>query len=162
MTLSAEFIERFWPKVEKTADCWLWTAGKVDGYGRVSMGHGISPARAHCISYLLLVGPIPDGRELDHVCSNRACVNPDHLEAVTHTENVRRAAARKTHCPSGHEYTPENTYVVPSTGYRRCRLCKAEVERNNYQRNRAKRLAQRRRYYRENPDKWRNPDGSWR
>lgn len=86
--------ERFWPKVERVEDgCWLWTASLTgDGYGRISLGGKFGPmGLAHRVAYELLVGPIPEGLELDHLCRVRRCVNPEHLEPVTHAENVRRA-----------------------------------------------------------------------
>ncbi|WP_411732175.1 HNH endonuclease signature motif containing protein [Paeniglutamicibacter sp.] len=79
--------EYFWAKVRKTNSCWVWTAAKVKGYGK------FQKHRAHRWSYEHLVGPIPEGLTLDHLCRNRACVNPEHLEPVTVEENVRRAAA---------------------------------------------------------------------
>jgi hypothetical protein len=81
---------RFWAKVNKTGDCWLWTAGlDKDGYGRFR----VSPtrlAKAHRFAYEVSVGPIPDGLEIDHLCFVRSCVRPQHLEAVTHDENLAR------------------------------------------------------------------------
>jgi hypothetical protein len=87
---------------------------------------------AHRVAYLALVGPIPEGKELDHRCRNRACVRPECLELVTHAENVRRGLAgatcrarglAKTHCPAKHPYSGPNLYVTP-TGERVCRECK--------------------------------------
>jgi hypothetical protein len=84
---------------------------------------------AHRFAYEWLVGPIPEGMELDHLCRNRGCVFPPHLEPVTHRENCLRAPGVasenvvKTHCPQGHEYTPENTRIIPSTGGRLCKSC---------------------------------------
>jgi hypothetical protein len=82
-----------------------------------------------------LVGPVPDGLELDHLCRNPGCVNPDHLEPVTHKENMLRGFnpsatnARKTHCHKGHFFDAENTYIA-TTGARRCRTCLRELQRN--------------------------------
>ena len=83
--------------------------------------------QAHRVVYEALVGPIPDGLWIDHLCRNRSCVNPDHLEPVTPKENIRRGVKSKrnwTACPKGHTYTPDNTYWRP-TGQRRCRDCGA-------------------------------------
>lgn len=107
-------LERFWEKVEKTDSCWLWTAAlSQDGYGLFRDGRSQS---AHRWLYKQLVGEIPDGLQLDHLCRVRNCVNPAHLEPVTLAENARRG--RLTHCKRGHELTPENTYVQ-----RACKLC---------------------------------------
>lgn len=121
-------LARFWVRVEKGDGCWLWHGTRCDGYGHFR-GHGKSRG-AHRIAYELLIGPVPEGLELDHLCRNRGCVNPAHLEPVTHEENWRRGQsfsavnAQKTHCPHGHEYTPENTYRSAShPRSRRCRQC---------------------------------------
>lgn len=115
---------------EPTTGCWLWT-GATSRYGFVG-GQGRN-VLAHRAVYELLVGPIPDGLELDHLCRNKLCVSPWHLEPVTHRENLRRRAphrtvgewqTEKTHCPQGHEYTDENTYLRPEGRGRDCRLCR--------------------------------------
>jgi len=122
--------ERFWAKVDKTGDCWLWTASKYhDGYGQFRVGD--RPRRAHRVAYELVRGPIPDGLVLDHLCRVHACVNPDHLEPVTDKVNIARGRAReaslarrnaKTHCVNGHELTDQNIYIRRN-GLRECRTC---------------------------------------
>lgn len=99
--------------------CWIWN-GYVseDGYGR------LGKIVAHRMVYEERVGPVPDGLELDHLCRQRDCVNPAHLEPVTHAENIRRGVwTLRSHCRQGHEFTPENTYVDPH-GQRFCRTCR--------------------------------------
>lgn len=119
-------VERLMEKVSKDteSDCWNWT-GCVDrdGYGQVrSDAPGWPMVKAHRASYQLHCGPIPDGLVLDHLCRNRRCVNPNHLEPVTNRENMLRATALITHCVKGHEYTPENTGRDRNGRY--CRICK--------------------------------------
>lgn len=121
---------------EPNSGCWLWF-GPVNnqGYGDIGFydeAAGKSIRRlAHRLSYELHEGPIPKGLELDHKCRVACCVNPKHLEPVTHQENCRRGtcgsinAARnlaKTHCPHGHEFTESNT-MIRKNGWRRCRAC---------------------------------------
>lgn len=118
---------RFWEKISVSADgCWNWTASLDDcGYGKYAIGGG-RWRRAHRISF----GDVPEGLELDHLCRNRACCNPSHLEAVTHRTNMSRADwsnnfnRKKTHCKGGHEFSATNTYI-DKHGFRHCRKCRA-------------------------------------
>jgi hypothetical protein len=107
--------------------CWEWIGWKNSkGYGQMSIKQKKKPA--HRVVYELLVGPIPDGLQLDHLCRNHGCVRPDHLEPVTPRENLIRGNTKaaenvaKTHCPKGHPYDDANT-VVTTKGYRKCREC---------------------------------------
>lgn len=136
--------------------CWRWL-GYVDpnGYGRKNLRkhEGGGYVYAHRWSYEQMVGPIPEGLTIDHLCRNRGCVNPEHLEPVTRGENVLRGegpaaqAARKTHCPKGHAYEGENLYVNPNTGHRMCVTCQRNDE------NRAERNARVQDWRRRNPEK---------
>lgn len=122
--------ERFWLGVEKTDTCWLWRK-RIDGggYGRFSCGGRY--VSAHRWSYERLIGPIPFGLHLDHLCRTRACVNPAHLEPVTLRENNLRGNglggtnARKTMCSRGHPLTPDNLVRcdLAKYGVRKCRTC---------------------------------------
>lgn len=82
--------ERFWSKVDKSGDCWLWTAGISGGTGYANFHWLGRTQSAHRVSYMLAVGPVPEGMTLDHLCRVRHCVNPSHLEPVTLAENIRR------------------------------------------------------------------------
>lgn len=130
---------RFWEKVNKTNTCWLWNA-VLDkrGYGLFNpSGHRVF---AHRFAYELLVGTIPDGLEPDHLCRIPACVRPEHIELVTHRENVLRGIAvtslnaKKTHCPQGHKYDMLNTYRRPIGGGRACKECNRIRGRQHYAR----------------------------
>ena len=139
--------DRFWNKVEKSDNCWNWTAGKRDGYGRFSLNGKL--VNAHRYSYELLVEPINNNMQIDHLCRNRSCVRPDHLEPVTQYENFSRglgtinatnAAAElklsKNECKNGHLYTEDNTYFYKNgkRKFRRCRECKKKSDYDQYHR----------------------------
>ncbi len=85
--------QRFWAKVSKTDECWLWTGSKNDGYGKFRPVANQRPVLAHRYAYELLVGPIPRDLTLDHLCRVHSCVNPEHLEPVTRRENILRGKA---------------------------------------------------------------------
>jgi HNH endonuclease len=119
-------VERFMAKVNITDDHWLWTAALQKGYGVFDSDEW--PTReANRISYMIHVGNIPEGFEIDHLCRTPACVNPAHLEPVTHAENMRRVRLAKTHCIHGHEYNEQNTYWHRSQRF--CRTCQREGQR---------------------------------
>jgi hypothetical protein len=123
--------ERFWSKVDKRGEHWLWLAALTPaGYGLFWLDGKYRCA--HRVAYELDVGPIAEGLELDHLCRTPACVKPDHLEPVTPQVNQLRGIglggtnARKTHCPAGHPYDEANTYLfrTPRGGLgRQCRTC---------------------------------------
>lgn len=130
------FLQRFYEKVNKLGPipehrpdlgpCWIWLAHMNKGYGIIGM-RGINYF-AHRIAFTLDNETIPDGMTLDHLCKNRACVNPSHLEPVTIKINVLRGESgpainsRKTMCDHGHEFTPENTRITAHG--RECKKCK--------------------------------------
>lgn len=125
--MKSDAEERFFGFVDKTNGCWEWRGSVWKGYGKFWFNGRM--VKAHRFSYSLVHGDIEG--VLDHLCRNRACVNPDHLEDVSNKENCMRGEAptainaRKTHCPRGHEYNEENTYVRP-TGSRECKVCRNE------------------------------------
>ena len=124
--LEATPEELFWAKVNKTETCWLWTASLGDkGYGRFRTGN--REYKAHRWAYLNLVGPVESGLELDHLCRIRSCVNPSHLEPVTHRVNMLRghtivaAKAAQTLCKRGHALD-----LIDHRGCRKCSTCTHE------------------------------------
>ena len=126
--------DRFWPKVHKTESCWLWTGAKsTAGYGTFNLGRrGAGYDLAHRISYRLAHGTIPDGLTLDHLCRVRHCVNPEHLEPVTHRENVMRGAGPKVaisrtgKCARGHDVSAENTQYHRDGRIAFCKVCRRD------------------------------------
>ena len=152
---------RFWSKVEKSEGCWTWNKGVMGtGYGQFyADGRQVL---AHRYVYEITYGPIPPGMVVDHECHNdsdcaggrdcphRRCVNPAHLFLKTKVENVAAshlANSKKTHCPRGHEYTPENTRIqsLKTTTRRSCRTCAKEMDWNpkRAEQQRARRAARR-------------------
>lgn len=132
--------KRFWAFVEKTDGCWLWT-GPVTykGYAK-RIGHAGRLWYGHQLAYTLLVGPIPDGLVLDHLCRVRNCVNPAHLEPVTAVENTRRGALARWFetCPNGHN--PSSRRQLPS-GKACCVECRRLRDRERHKRDGEKRRA---------------------
>lgn len=132
-------VDRFWTKVHRggTAECWLWTGSfSRNGYGNYFTGreNGKSQfVRPHRFAYELEIGGIPDGLVIDHLCRNRGCVNPEHLEPVTQRENILRGEgfaaeqSRRDYCVRGsHPLYGPNLYVNPR-GERGCRTCRADA-----------------------------------
>lgn len=119
MTVREAFLERL-PRRSDFDECWVWTGAlKPNGYGRFQ--HGGRTTQAHRWSYELFVGEIPEGAVIDHLCSNRGCCNPAHLEAVTQIVNIRRS--KPDHCPNGHTYTDATTLRREYNGQRICLIC---------------------------------------
>ena len=136
--MDSKTAQRLLSKIVPQLDgCWLY--GRNKSYGTVRIGG--RQYRAHVLVYELLVGPVPDGMELDHTCNNPPCVCPDHLEPVTHRENMLRGPnnlaakrAKQTHCASSHPLSGDNLYVY--RGARYCRQCRVARQTEYAQRNR--------------------------
>jgi hypothetical protein len=114
--------------------CLVWQGvSRVHGYGITT--HMGTQTTTHRVMYMLSHGAIPSGMEIDHTCNNRGCINPDHLQLVTHKENMRLGAERRTHCKAGHEWNETNTYMTAVKRkqggmrmQRYCRICRAKAQ----------------------------------
>lgn len=130
-----ELLDRYRHRLVAQDDgCWVWHGSSMNGYGRINYEGKIW--LAHRLFYTLLVGSIPDGKVIDHLCRVRNCLNPEHMEVTTQQVNVKRGLMgvlrpRPTHCPSGHAYEDPNIYYAPK-GYRVCRTCKRIKGRKEY------------------------------
>ena len=145
-------LRRFWKRIKRFNDCWVWEGANRRGRIRNGKSNSYSTCTfkgknesVHRIFYEAYKGKIKMGLEIDHLCRNTLCVNPTHLEAITHAENCRRGtswhhfvekAKLITRCPQGHEYTKENTYITPKKPTRHCRTCVRNRSRE-YQRRKA-------------------------
>lgn len=136
-----DVVARFEASVERTAGCWYWI-GRIGQSGYGYLNEGDAAHLAHRWSYQHHIGPIPEGLSLDHLCRVTYCVNPAHLEPVTHRENVLRGTgpsarhARLTHCKYGHPFDEANTYINPKNGWRGCRACNREKQARRVRANR--------------------------
>lgn len=142
-----DLLVKFFARIDRGGpnECWEWTGGRTKaGYGETWTGSSKAEGRrgrvvlTHRVAYSHLVGPIPEGLTIDHLCRNRACCNPAHLEPVTNKTNILRGTSRsavnatRTHCPKGHPYNEANTYIA-ANGSRLCRTCNVERSRGpNY------------------------------
>jgi len=120
-------------------ECWPWSRSvSSGGYGQFYVDGRLRTA--HRLAYELTIGPVPEGLQLDHLCRNRRCCNPTHLEPVTGAENIRRSPAHngaKTHCPQGHAYAGRNLVINSTNGGRMCRICQNTSSRERKRRARA-------------------------
>lgn len=130
-------MDRFFQKVDMSRDCWIWKAGTdKDGYGKIYVDG--KTIRSHRVSWEIHNGPIPKNMCVLHKCDNPPCVNPEHLFLGTSTDNNRDREVKnrgryrnKTHCPQGHKYTEENTFINPQ-GHRKCKICVRARGRKQY------------------------------
>lgn len=138
--------QRFLTKIKKAKNgCWNWTAS-VTVFGYSQFHYGGKQGKGHRYSYEHYKGAIPKGLSIDHLCRNRKCVNPDHLEAVTNKENVMRGIgltaqhARKTECINGHDLTGTNLYTYHYNGnpVRQCKACQVKRRHDYYSKNRSR------------------------
>lgn len=133
--VSSNDIQRFLSKVKIIGFCWEWQASKTLGYGMFSIKHKV--IGAHRFIYEYYFNRMDSNLQIDHLCRNRACVNPFHLELVTQKINLLRGFgisainARKTHCPQGHEYSEENTWISKKN-HRFCKICAKKYKHNDY------------------------------
>ena len=119
-------LDRLLERVD-VGDCWLWTGGTdTYGYGKISVNN--QTRYTHRLMWETLVGPIPEGLEMDHLCRQRACMNPDHLEPVTKSENGRRGhGSTTTRCKHGHV----GEFFITTEGKRRCQSCARDQSRRS-------------------------------
>ena len=123
-----KLLDRFWSKTNLVGPCWVWKSAKNNkGYGFFHLGDKV--VLAHRLSYQMYYGLVPKDKELDHLCKNTLCVNPTHLEPVTHKENTMRGDtitsdfSKRTHCKNGHEFKGDDFYWRSDGKGRRCRIC---------------------------------------
>jgi hypothetical protein len=138
MIVSQQRIAQFWARVDKRGDCWIFdTVSRAEGYGSFSLKS--KQIGAHRFAYIITHGSIPKGAHIDHLCRVRACVNPDHLQAVSQKLNMARGQgasaqnALKARCKRGHVFDEANTLLTGEGLYRRCRACKRDYEAQLHQ-----------------------------
>jgi len=143
MNGSLTMEQRFWDKVKKTRGCWIWLGSRrCGGYGELWDKRIGKTRPAHYISHELHKGPVPKGLTIHHTCKNPPCVNPKHLQVMTMRENILindspvGKNSRKTHCPKGHPYSPENTFHYKKM-HRQCRTCKRDRDNERSRRNKS-------------------------
>ena len=145
--MTADELARVMPRLRYVGSCWEWPGAKSHGYGQVQRTGTRRLGRVHRMVYEHFVGAIPEGLTLDHLCRNRACANPAHLEPVTVRENILRSMApaainaRKTHCNAGHPLV-EGNLVRQHTGKRLCRICARASLRAHRARVRARKVSE--------------------